>query len=70
MVKIYMCSFGGDSVLTKIMELRIKRGLTREEITAALRLSAREYELIELGLKEVPKELEKKLYSYLEITGA
>ena len=70
MVKIYMCSLGGEKMITKIMELRIKRGLTREEIITALTLNARDYEMIELGIKEIPKELEKKIYSFLEFSGA
>lgn len=58
---------GGDKVMNKILELRIKRGLTRDEVTEVLMLNPRDYEMIELGIKEISDELKKKIYNLLDI---
>jgi transcriptional regulator with XRE-family HTH domain len=53
--------------MTKMLELRIKRGLTRNEISEVLMINPREYEMIELGIKEISEELKTRIRNLLEI---
>jgi transcriptional regulator with XRE-family HTH domain len=53
-----------------ISELRMDKGLTRREVAGAMGLSHREYELYELGLVDIPEDLEARIKSYLNQFGA
>lgn len=69
MVKIVYTT-GGDLLSNKILELRIKYGLTKSEIVRELSISQHDYVMFELGMKEIPKELAEKVNNFLKSKGA